>query len=200
MTLSYLGVIPHSHADLEPVESALTALARTDPSVRVETQEGQLLVHGLGALHLEIVESRLREEWKVNFEFGRRRVSFRECLGPGDISAVSDKWSTELAGHAVQVQVTLSVRSLEEDEEGDPLWDGNVILAANGKPVPPAELHANANDPLAQVARGLSSTLSSSPNTTLALSRLHIQVKDVHIPKEAHPSVLAGASAAAPSD
>lgn len=76
--LMSVSVVPHSHADLEPVEEALNALARTDPSVRVETHEGQLLVHGLGALHLEIVESRLREEWKVNCEFGRRRVSFRE--------------------------------------------------------------------------------------------------------------------------
>ena len=191
-----VSVIPHSHADLEPVENALNALARTDPSVRVETQEGQLLVHGLGALHLEIVESRLREEWKVNFEFGRRRVSFRECLGSGDISGISDSWSTELGGHPVEVQVSLSVRSLEEGEDGDPLWDGNVVLASDGQPIPPGELHANASDPLAHVARGLSSTLSSSPNTTLALSRLHIQVQNVHLPKEAHPSVLAGASAA----
>ncbi|RDX55548.1 P-loop containing nucleoside triphosphate hydrolase protein [Lentinus brumalis] len=191
-----VSVIPHSHADLEPVESALNALARTDPSVRVETQEGQLLVHGLGALHLEIVESRLRDEWKVNFEFGRRRVSFRECLGTGNISGVSDMWSTEIGGHAVQVQVSLAVRALEDDEEGDPFWDGNVILTTDGKRLPPGDLHADLNDPLAQVARGLSSTLSSSPNTTLALSRLCIQVKKIDFPKEAHPSVLAGASAA----
>ena len=191
-----VSVIPHSHADLEPVESALNALARTDPSVRIETQEGQLLVHGLGALHLEIVESRLRDEWQVNFEFGRRRVSFRECLGPGDISAVGDMWSTDIGGHGVQVQVNLSVRALEDGEEGDPLWDGNVVLDPDGKRMPPGDLHVDVNDPLAQVARGLSSTLSSSPNTTLALSQLRIQVNKVDFPKEAHPSVLAGASAA----
>ncbi|KAI0750750.1 P-loop containing nucleoside triphosphate hydrolase protein [Daedaleopsis nitida] len=189
-------IIPHSHADTEPVESALNALARTDPSVRVETHEGQLLVHGLGALHLEIVESRLREEWKVNFEFGRRTVSFRECLGSGDISAVSDRWSTELGGHVTQAQVALSVRSLEEDEEGDPLWDGNVVLTPDGERMTPGDMHLNVNDSLAQIARGLSSTLSSSPNTTLALSRLHIQVMAMEYPKEANPTVLAGASAA----
>ena len=191
-----VSVIPHSHADLEPVEEALNALSRTDPSVRIETQDGQLLVHGLGALHLEIVESRLREEWKVNFEFGKRRVSFRECLGAGDISGVSDRWSTEIGGHPVEVKVAMSIKALEEDEEGDPLWDGNVVLAPDGSPMPPGELHTNANDPLAQVAKGLSSTLSSSPNTTLALSGLHIQIKEVEHPKEAHSSVLAGAGAA----
>ncbi|KAI0677554.1 P-loop containing nucleoside triphosphate hydrolase protein [Trametes maxima] len=193
--LMSVSVIPHSHADLEPVEDALNALARTDPSVRVETQEGQLLVHGLGALHLEIVESRLREEWKVNFEFGRRRVSFRECLGSGDVSTVSNSWQTEIGGHPIHIKLDFAVTPLEDEEQGDPLWDGNIVLDADGKSIPPGELHANGNDALAHVAKGISSTLSSSPNTTLALSRLRIQLNGVDYPKEVHPSVLAGASA-----
>lgn len=194
--LMSVSVIPHSHADLEPVEEALNALARTDPSVRVETHEGQLLVHGLGALHLEIVESRLREEWKVNCEFGRRRVSFRECLGTGDVSAVSNTWQTEIGGQPVRIRLEFTVGELEGEEQGDPLWDGNLILGTDGKPIPPGELHVNTNDALAHVAKGISSTLSSSPNTTLALSRMRIQIKDLEYPKEVHPSVLAGASAA----
>lgn len=194
--LMSVSVVPHSHADLEPVEEALNALARTDPSVRVETHEGQLLVHGLGALHLEIVESRLREEWKVNCEFGRRRVSFRECLGAGDVSGVSDTWQTEIGGQPVRIRLEFTISTLEDGEQGDPLWDGNLILGTDGKPIPPGELHVNTNDALAHVAKGISSTLSSSPNTTLALSQMRIQIKDLEYPKEVHPSVLAGASAA----
>ncbi|KAI0327110.1 P-loop containing nucleoside triphosphate hydrolase protein [Cubamyces sp. BRFM 1775] len=194
--LMSVSVIPHSHADLEPVEEALKALARTDPSVRVETLEGQLLVHGLGALHLEIVESRLREEWKVNFEFGQRRVSFRECLGSGDVSGVSNVWQTEIGGQPVQIKLDFSVTPLGEDEPPDPLWDGNVVLKADGKPLPPGELHVNTNSPLAHVAKGISSALSSSPNTTLALSQARIQLNGLDYPKEVHPSLLAGASAA----
>ncbi|KAI9001079.1 P-loop containing nucleoside triphosphate hydrolase protein [Trametes punicea] len=194
--LMSVSVVPHSHADLEPVEEALNALARTDPSVRVETHEGQLLVHGLGALHLEIIESRLREEWNVNFEFGKRRVSFRECLGMGDVSGVSNIWRTDIGGQPLQIKLDFSVTPLEDDEQGDPLWDGNLVLTADGKFIPPGELHANTNDILAHIAKGISSTLSSSPNTTLALSRARIQLKQVDYPKEVHPSVLAGASAA----
>ena len=189
------SVIPHSYADLEPVESALNALARTDPSVRVETQEGQLLVHGLGALHLEIIESRLREEWKVNFEFGKPRVSFRECLGSGNTSDVDDVWVTEIGGKATKVKVSMSVRALEDHEEGDPLWDGNVVVDRDGDPIPPAELHVHPDKPLAQFAKGLSGALSNSPNSTLALSRLCVQVKDLNHHKNAHSSVLAGATA-----
>ena len=84
------------------------------------------------SLVLELLKSSLRDEWKVNFEFGRRRVSFRECLGSGDVSGVSDRWSTDIGGQSIQVKVGLSVRALEEGEEGDPLWDGNVVLDAKG--------------------------------------------------------------------
>lgn len=44
------SVVPLSHSDLEPVQTALQSLARTDPSVRIDTQEGQILVHGLGEI------------------------------------------------------------------------------------------------------------------------------------------------------
>lgn len=190
-----VAVTPHSHADLEPVEEALKALARTDPSVRVETQEGQVLVHGLGALHLEIVESRLRNEWKVDFEFGRRRVSYRESLGSGDISNVNAKWVTDMSGRTVEVTVGLEVRNFEEGEEGDPLWNGNIVLKEDGNLLLPAELQSHGTDALSHVARGLSSTLSSSPNTTLALSGVRIQITRLQYPADVHPSVLAGASA-----
>ena len=59
------AVIPQSYADLKPVQEALYSLQRTDPSVRIEAdKEGQLLVHGLGALHLEIIEGRFRTRGK----------------------------------------------------------------------------------------------------------------------------------------
>ncbi|KAG2130273.1 hypothetical protein DEU56DRAFT_914903 [Suillus clintonianus] len=93
-----------SHTSLRRVvpstREALHAVSRTDPSVRVNMQEGQLLVHGLGALHLEIVEGRLWDEWDVNFELGSRRVSYRESLGPGPGSNANN-WATEVAGKPV---------------------------------------------------------------------------------------------------
>ncbi|CAA7259865.1 unnamed protein product [Cyclocybe aegerita] len=133
------SVIPQSHSDLQLVQDALDALVRTDPSVRVETQEGQMLVHGLGALHLEIVEGRLRDEWKANFEFGRRRVSYRESLGPNAPSAGWDVWEAEIAGKALSIKVPLTVRKMEPEEKGDPVWDGNIVVDEKNRPIPAPE-------------------------------------------------------------
>ncbi|KAI0068795.1 P-loop containing nucleoside triphosphate hydrolase protein [Artomyces pyxidatus] len=190
------SVIPQSHADLEPVEQALMALTRTDPSVRVETQEGQLLVHGLGALHLEIVEGRLRDEWNVNFEFGKRRVSFRESLGPlTSGSPPQDTWTATVGGKSVTTAVTFTLRPLEDDEAGDPLWDGNVVVWSDGRALPSPDTLQDTHNPITHVARGIASTLSNSPHTALPLSRLHIAVSSFTCPPDVPASVLAGASA-----
>ena len=188
------SIIPQSHSDLEPVQEALEALSRTDPSVRHEAQEGQLLVHGLGALHLEIVEGRLRNEWNARFELGQRRVSYREGVG-SDVQVSLDTWSTEIGGRRVDVKIDLEVRPAREGEPGDPIWDGNIVLAADGKPLPSPDSFPNPDNPLAFVVRGLFNALSSSPHTSLALSRVHIKVKSFSEGKGAPPSVLSSAAA-----
>lgn len=190
------SVIPQSHADLEPVQKALESLARTDPSVRMDIQEGQVLVHGLGALHLEIVEGRLRNEWNVNFEFGKRRVSYREGLG-FDIPV--DGWETWNAdvggGKSISVKVPLIVRHLENGEEGDPVWDGNRVLDNNGNPLPAPE--SCPVGPLSYIAQGIASALSASPHSSLATTHVYIGIPKEALSKQTAPSILTGAAAGA---
>lgn len=190
------SIIPLSHSDLEPVQTALQSLARTDPSVRVDVQEGQILVHGLGALHLEIIEGRLRDEFDARFEFGQRRVSYREGLGsaPQETGPDANNWTVDVAGKQILVTVNMSLRALHEDEEGDPAWDGNIVIDQHGTPLRQDGLSPDLKAQLF-LARGLSSTLSSSPHTSLAMSRVYIQVNEYNYPREADPSILASAAA-----
>ncbi|GBE79678.1 P-loop containing nucleoside triphosphate hydrolase protein [Sparassis latifolia] len=190
------AVIPQTQADLEPVQNALISLARTDPSVRMETHEGQLLVHGLGSLHLEIVESRLKDEWKVQFELGKRRVSYREGLGSGDARPKQEVWTTEIAGKPVSVSFGFTVEALDEGDQGNPLWDGNVVLDSKRQPMRPSDLFANQQDPMANISRGIFDALSTSPHTSLALSHVRVKFNSFRYPVEIPSSVLAGASAA----
>ncbi|KAG5648960.1 hypothetical protein DXG03_000309 [Asterophora parasitica] len=187
------SIIPQSHSDLEPVQEALEALARTDPSVRVDMQEGQILIHGMGALHLEIVEGRLKDEWNARFEVGKRRVSYREGLGPDKPAPNSNLWQTDAGGKQVDISVTFDIRSLQEGEIGDPNWDGNIVLDEKSKPIPSPD--SMAGMALGYIAQGISSTLSNSPNSSLAISHLHIQLKEFSIPPGVSTSILTGASA-----
>ncbi|KAI4525676.1 P-loop containing nucleoside triphosphate hydrolase protein [Schizophyllum commune Loenen D] len=178
------SVIPQSHADLAPVQAALESLARTDPSVRVDVQEGQLLVHGMGTLHLEIVEGRLRDEFDARFELGKRYVSYRESLSDVDSSSVSNVWTSPDThqGRPFTVTVDLEMRPLEDHEPGDPAWDGNVALDARGRPLPLPETLGTS--PEAYIGQGIASALSSSPHTSLAFSRVFLKIRKLNfIPK-----------------
>ena len=189
------SVIPQSHADLEPVEEALNALIRTDPSIRMETHEGQLLVHGLGALHLEIVEGRLRDEWGAKCEFGRRRVAYRESIGPDESRPSMVDWTTSVGGKNVTASVSFSLRPLHDNEAGDGAWDDNIVLQDDGKPLHHPSVFHDEQDPWTHISRGIASTLSSSPHTSFPLSRSHIQVTAFSYPPDVPPSILGGASA-----
>ncbi|KAH8105904.1 translation elongation factor 2 [Cristinia sonorae] len=189
------AVVPQSHSDLQPVEEALKSLSRTDPSVRIEMNEGQILAHGLGALHLEIVEGRLRDEWKVNFEFGSRRVSYREGLGSAVVSPVPNSWTMDHNGKQVNVLVDFSIRPLDPDEKGNPIWNGNLVVGKDDKPLALSESAPTQHDAWGHIARGISTALSSSPHTSLVSTHVRVKVHGYEHPKEVPPVILAGASA-----
>lgn len=190
-----VSVIPNSHSDLEPVQEAIQALIRTDPSVRMDVQDGQILVHALGALHLEIIEGRLRHEWRANFEFGKRQVNYRESLN-SNMSSDLQEWSTEVAGKVVTAKISLSISPLAASERGDPAFQGNLVVDNKGKPVIAPDASLDQLHPLTNLARGISSALSSSPHTLLPYSHVKVQIIGFNLPRDAPPSVLAGASSA----
>ncbi|KAF9514166.1 hypothetical protein BS47DRAFT_1382149 [Hydnum rufescens UP504] len=183
------SVIPHSQSDVQPVKAALLALSRTDPSLRVteDEEEGQTLVHGLGELHLEIVEGRLRDEWEVRCQFGKRRVSYRETLGfnlgsdPGPIN-VEERWEKDISGTRVGATVKLAVRPMtdkeRESERSDRGWDGNLVVDTSGKSLPNPNTpddRISPDSPLFPMLQGIANALSVSPHTGLSLSAVHVQ-------------------------
>lgn len=69
--------------ELRQLQEALDILLRQDPSLRLEENEdtGQLLLSGMGELHLEVSAERLRREHGLEeLRLGRMRVAFRERL------------------------------------------------------------------------------------------------------------------------
>jgi len=85
---------PKTSADQPKLEAALAALVREDPSARlkVDTETGQLLLSGMGELHLDILIDRLKREYKINVNIGRPQVSYRESiLGSTKASYVFDR-------------------------------------------------------------------------------------------------------------
>ena len=77
-----VALVPGSASDTDKLQALLERYCIEDPTLRSFTDEetDQLIVSGLGELHLEIVLERLRRESGVPFRYGNPQVIFRETL------------------------------------------------------------------------------------------------------------------------
>lgn len=68
--------------DKQELEQILFNLSREDPSIHIKEDEetGQLLVTGLGELHLEVLRDRIEIEFGIKSQLGRMRVAYRESI------------------------------------------------------------------------------------------------------------------------
>lgn len=77
-----MAVEPKSKGDQEKMSNALGRLMAEDPTFRAETDEetGQVIISGMGELHLDIIIDRMRREFKVEAQVGKPQVSYRETI------------------------------------------------------------------------------------------------------------------------
>jgi elongation factor G len=76
------AIEPKTNEDKEKLRNALEKLKVQDPSFehRIDRETGQMIIAGMGELHLEILVERLRSEYKVNIETRQQKVAYRETI------------------------------------------------------------------------------------------------------------------------
>ncbi len=69
-------------ADQDKLLEALNRLVEEDPTLNYKNDEesGQIIISGVGELHLEIIADRLNREFKVPVKLGKPQVSYRETI------------------------------------------------------------------------------------------------------------------------
>jgi elongation factor G len=77
-----VAIEPRTTADQDKMSQALTRLAEEDPTFRVRVDEntGQMLISGMGELHLEVLVDRMLREFRVGANVGKPRVAYRETI------------------------------------------------------------------------------------------------------------------------
>jgi elongation factor G len=80
-----MAVEPKTKADREKMSQGLQRLAEEDPTFWCFTNEetGQLIIAGMGELHLEIIRDRLFREFKVAANAGAPQIAYRETVTRG---------------------------------------------------------------------------------------------------------------------
>jgi len=105
-----MAVEPKTKADRDKMSEGLQRLAEEDPTFRCFTNEetGQLIIAGMGELHLEIIRDRLFREFKVEANAGAPQIAYRETVtksAEGEGKFIRQSGGRGQYGHAV---ITLS--------------------------------------------------------------------------------------------
>jgi len=77
-----IAIEPRSKGDQDRLTTSLNALAEEDPTFqfRVDPETGQMIISGMGELHLEILVDRLLRDFKVQANVGKPQVAYRETI------------------------------------------------------------------------------------------------------------------------
>jgi elongation factor G len=77
-----LAIEPKTKSDQEKLGMGLAKLMAEDPTFRVktDTDTGQVVIAGMGELHLEIIVDRLKREFSVEATVGKPQVAYKETI------------------------------------------------------------------------------------------------------------------------
>jgi elongation factor G len=98
-------------ADIDKVSQALQKLSHEDQTLKVvnDVENRQTLLYGIGEQQLEIIQSRLANEYKCEIELSKPKIAFRETIKKK--SDVEYKYKKQSGGHGQYGHVKMRFES-----------------------------------------------------------------------------------------
>ena len=111
--MSSASVRPRSRQDEEKISQALAKLTLEDSTFKVmrEPQTKELIIQGLGDLHLEVMINRLKKRFGVEVDLGRPRIPYKETITK--TVKVQGKYKRQSGGRGQYGDVWIEVSPLE---------------------------------------------------------------------------------------
>jgi elongation factor G len=96
---TYMRYKPKNKADVDKISQALQKIGHEDLTLKVvnDSENRQMLLYGMGDQHLEIVVSRLLNEYKVDVELTKPKIAYKETIRKN--SDVEYKYKKQSGGH-----------------------------------------------------------------------------------------------------
>jgi len=116
----HVAIEPKSKGDQEKLGTAIQRLAEEDPtfSVRLDEETGQTVIGGMGELHLDILVTRMRREFKVDANVGAPQVAYRETIRR-KVDKVDYTHKKQTGGSGQFAKVQVSFEPLESIDDGE---------------------------------------------------------------------------------
>ncbi|MDQ7823177.1 MAG: elongation factor G [Candidatus Eremiobacteraeota bacterium] len=101
-----VAIEPRTKADQDKLSDAINRILDEDPTIKMKTDDetGQILLSGMGELHLEIIIDRLLREFNVEANVGKPQVAYKEAIrrpSRGEGKFVKQTGGRGLYGHVV---------------------------------------------------------------------------------------------------
>lgn len=111
-----VAIEPKRNADQDALAQALRKVVEEDPSARLARDEetGQMILSGMGELHLEILIDRLRTEHRVEANVGKPQVTLRETIT--QMAEEDHTYQRQIGDENQWARVHLSVEPLARGE------------------------------------------------------------------------------------
>jgi len=105
-----IAIEPKTQKEIDKMNMALAKLAEEDPTFKVKTDEdsGQIIISGMGELHLDILIDRLKREFNVECNVGQPQVSYKEAITGKALHKEVYKKQTGGRGKFADIQFELS--------------------------------------------------------------------------------------------
>ncbi len=115
-TVISMAIEPKTEVEKEKLGSALAKMAKEDPTfkVRMDKETGQMIISGMGELHLEVIKNRMLSEYKVDANVGAPKVSYRETIGKK--VEVEGKFVQQTGGHGQFGHVWITLEPFKGEE------------------------------------------------------------------------------------
>lgn len=108
------SVKPKSRQDEEKISGALAKLADEDPTFKIsrDSQTKELIISGLGDLHLVVMIGRMKKRFNVEVDLGTPKVSYKETIRKS--AKVQGKYKRQSGGRGQYGDVWIEVQPLEK--------------------------------------------------------------------------------------
>ena len=105
-----VAIEPNSTSDMAKLQKALETLSIEDPTFtyKEDNETGQLIISGMGELHLDVLVTRITKEMKIEARVGNPQVSYRECIKKENNG--TEEWVRTIANKENIAKLSMTVK------------------------------------------------------------------------------------------
>ena len=128
---TYMRYFPKDKGDVDKLSQALQKISHEDITMKYvnDAENHQMLLYGMGDLHLEVIASKLLNEYKVGIDLNKPKVAFRETIKKK--SDVEYKYKKQSGGHGQYGHVKMT---FEPSGNTDAAYEFDQIVVGGAVP------------------------------------------------------------------